>query len=86
VTLALARGANIEGVVRDRYGRRVAGAHVAVGSATTVADRDGNFRLADVPVGAVVVEAELESGHGSASVELQPGDDRREITVELVQN
>jgi murein DD-endopeptidase MepM/ murein hydrolase activator NlpD len=83
VTLDLVRGASIEGVVRDRYGRRVAGARVSLGGASAIADHDGNFRLADVPAGAGVVEAEAEGRRGAQTVQLAPGDARVGIDVQL---
>jgi murein DD-endopeptidase MepM/ murein hydrolase activator NlpD len=83
VALDLSRGAIVEGVVRDRYGRRVPGARVSVGAASAVADRDGNFHLADVPSGAVVLEAEADGKRGQLPLQLAPGDSRMSVDVEL---
>jgi murein DD-endopeptidase MepM/ murein hydrolase activator NlpD len=83
VTLDATRGATVEGVVRDRYGRRVGGARVTVGSSTSVSDRDGNFRLTDVSAGAVVLDAELDGHHGTMPLQLAPGDARVSINVEI---
>jgi protocatechuate 3,4-dioxygenase beta subunit len=83
IQLALARGATISGTIRDRYGRRVAGARVTIGSASTKTDPEGNFRLADAPSGTGVVEAELEGAKGTLAVELAPGAERSGLTIEL---
>jgi hypothetical protein len=81
--LELARGASIAGTVRDRYGRRVAGAIVKIGTATAKTDADGNFKIADAPVGNGVVEAEFEGTHGQLPIELSPGAERVALTIEL---
>ena len=83
IQLALARGATISGTIRDRYGRRVAGARVTIGAASTKTDPEGNFRLADAPSGTGVVEAELEGAKGTLPVELAPGAERSGLTIEL---
>lgn len=83
--IELARGAIVGGVVRDRFGRRVAGAKVTVGDASTITDRDGNYRLADVAAGDLVIEAELGDAKGSLSVRVAPGDDRSTIDIELAE-
>ena len=84
VAIELARSASIEGVVRDRWGRRVAGARVTLGAATAIADRDGNFRLAEVAAGDGVVEAVADDGtRGQLAIQLAPGDARLGLTIEL---
>jgi hypothetical protein len=81
VSIELARGATVAGVVRDRYGRRVAGARVTLGTASAVTDRDGNFRLTGAASG--VLEAAHEGHRGALPLSLAPGDERLSITVEL---
>ena len=83
VQLALARGATISGTVRDRYGRRAAGARVTIGGSSTKTDPEGNFRIADAPSGTGVVEAELDGAKGTLPVELAPGAERSALTIEL---
>jgi len=83
VQLELARGAVLAGVVRDRHGRRVADARVTIGTAATRTDADGNFRLADVPLGEVLLEAEHEGARGTLEVQLSPGAERLSLTIEL---
>ncbi|MGE0551094.1 MAG: carboxypeptidase regulatory-like domain-containing protein [Kofleriaceae bacterium] len=83
--LVLARGATIAGVVRDRYGRRVPGARVSIRSSSTVADRDGNFRLVDVPAGTVELEAERDGARGVIALELTPGAERLSLNIELIE-
>lgn len=79
----LARGALLEGVVRDRHGRRVAGARVSIDGRTTTSDPEGNFRLADVAPGTHQIEAELDTARGAVGVQLKPGDELRSLTIEL---
>lgn len=79
--LELVRGATIAGVVRDRYGRRVAGARVTLGAASVVTDRDGNFRITGVVSG--TLEAEHEGHRGALPLSLAPGDERLSLTVDL---
>lgn len=81
--LDLARGATIGGVVRDRYGRRVAGATVSIGSLSTLTDADGNFRLEDAPVGASQVEAARADSRAAVSVQLTAGETRLSLSLEL---
>ena len=83
VQLDLARGATIAGTVRDRYGRRVAGAKVTLGAAMAKTDAEGNFKIADAPVGAGVIEAEFEGTRGQLAIELSPGAERVALTIEL---
>jgi len=83
VQLELARSASIAGTVRDRYGRRVAGARVSIGTSTTKTDAEGNFRIADAPVGEGVIEAELDGTRGTLPIELQPGAERVALVIEL---
>ena len=83
VVLELARSARIAGTVRDRHGRRVAGARVTIGDAATKTDTDGNFTIADAPVGSHVVEAELDGMRGTLAVELSAGAERTALTIEL---
>lgn len=80
----LSRSAIAGGVVRDRYGRRVAGARVSIGGASTRTDADGNFRIADAPAGPGVLEAEYEGARGALRIELAPGDERMTLNVDLV--
>jgi murein DD-endopeptidase MepM/ murein hydrolase activator NlpD len=82
VSLELAPGATLAGVVRDRQGHRVAGAHVTLGPASAVTDRDGNFRITDAASG--VLEVEHDGHHGALPLKLAPGDERLSIPVELV--
>jgi murein DD-endopeptidase MepM/ murein hydrolase activator NlpD len=83
VRLDLQRSATVAGVVRDRFGRRVAGARVTLGAATARTDDDGSFRIADAPAGPGTLEAEHEGARGALRVELRPGDERLSLTVEL---
>ena len=83
VTMDAVRGATVEGVVRDRYGRRIGGVRVAIGAVATTADADGNFRLVDVAPGATEVDAELEGRRGQVPLQLSPGDSRMSVDVQL---
>jgi murein DD-endopeptidase MepM/ murein hydrolase activator NlpD len=83
--LDLSRGVTLAGVVRDRYGRRVAGARVWTDGVTTQTDADGNFRLADAPAGTHWLEAELEGSRGAVQLQLVPGDERLTLSIELTQ-
>ncbi|HEU0034122.1 MAG TPA: carboxypeptidase regulatory-like domain-containing protein [Kofleriaceae bacterium] len=85
VRLELARGVTLAGVVRDRYGRRVAGARVFVDGASTQTDSDGNFKLVDAPPGRYALEAELDGARGAVAVQVQPGDERLSLTIDLAQ-
>lgn len=85
VRIDLQRSAVAGGVVRDRYGRRVAGAKVTLGGATTRTDADGNFRLADAPAGPGTLEAEHEGARGALQLELVPGDERLTLDVHLAE-
>ena len=81
--LDLARGAIIGGVVRDRFGRRVAGAKVSIGSLSTQTDADGNFRFEDAPVGAQEVTAERADSRAAIAVQLRAGETRLSLAIEL---
>ena len=83
VRIDLSRSAIAGGVVRDRYGRRVAGARVSLGGAATHSDADGNFRIADAPAGPGLLEAEYEGARGALRVELAPGDERMTLNIDL---
>lgn len=83
VALELARAASVAGTIRDRHGRRVAGARVWLGEASATSDADGDFRIADAPVGEGVLEAELDGARGALSIELRPGAERVALTIEL---
>lgn len=72
----LAKAAIVAGVVRDRRGTRVAGARVWSGTAETRSDADGNFRLVDVALGTVQLEAALGDRYGQIPLRLVPGDER----------
>ena len=85
VRLELFRGATLAGVVRDRHGQRVAGARVWSGGAEARTDRNGEFRLVDVPTGAVRVEAELDAARGAIALELAPGDERVTLVIDLAE-
>ncbi len=81
VSLELARGATVAGVVRDQRGQRVGGARIKLGAATTVTDRDGNFRITDATSGDLEVE---HDGHqGTLRLELARGEERLSLAVEL---
>jgi murein DD-endopeptidase MepM/ murein hydrolase activator NlpD/uncharacterized GH25 family protein len=80
-TLDLVRGATIAGEVRDRFGRRVAGARVKIGDVSTVTDSDGGFRLIGAASG--TLEAESDGRTGEVDLRLSPGDERLSITVNL---
>ena len=83
--LELERGALVAGLVRDRYGNRVAGAKVTVkrgdDALTATTDAEGEYRLRDVPTGTVEVTAAKQGATGTTSLELRPGDER--LSVEL---
>jgi murein DD-endopeptidase MepM/ murein hydrolase activator NlpD len=83
IRIDLALGVTLGGVVRDRYGHRVAGARVWTDGVTTQSDADGNFRLADAPAGSHWIEAELEGAHGAVQLQLSPGDERMTLAIEL---
>jgi hypothetical protein len=83
VQLELARSATIGGVVRDRFGQRVAGATVRLGSLSVESDADGAFRIDGAPTGRGVIEVERGELHGSLPIELAPRDERLSLTVEL---
>jgi murein DD-endopeptidase MepM/ murein hydrolase activator NlpD len=85
VRIELARSATVGGVVRDRYGRRVAGARVSLGGVSTRTDADGNFRIADAPAGPGTLEAEHEGARAAQRIELAPGDERMTLTIELAE-
>ena len=70
-------------MVRDRYGQRVAGARVWLGTASTTTDADGNFRLTDVPTGAGRLEAERDAARGGVPVNLAPGDELVTLSIDL---
>lgn len=80
-TFDLVRGATLAGEVRDRFGRRVAGAKVSIGEITTVTDGEGAFRLTGVQSG--TLEAESNGHRGAIDLRLSPGDERLTITVTL---
>ncbi len=80
-TLDLVRGATLAGEVRDRFGRRVAGARVTIGDVSTTTDADGAFRLTGVQSGAL--EAESDGRRGALDLRLSPGDERLSLTVNL---
>ena len=83
--LELERGALVAGLVRDRYGNRVAGAKVTVrrgaDALTATTDAEGEYRLRDVPTGTLEVTAAKQGATGATSLELRPGDER--LAVEL---
>lgn len=79
--LDLVRGATLAGEVRDRFGRRVAGAKVSIGDVSTVTDADGAFRLTGVASG--LLEAESEGRRGAIELTLAPGDERLSLTINL---
>ncbi len=83
VHLELARAAALAGVVRDRFGQRVSGATVRIGTISTTSAADGSFRIDDAPSGTGLVEAERDTLRGSLSVHLAPGDERQALTIEL---
>ena len=85
VRLELARGATLSGVVRDRYGQRVAGARVWLGGASTRTDQDGQFRLIDVPTGRGTLQAERDAAKGSVPVDLAPGDELTTLSIDLAE-
>ena len=80
-TFDLVRGATLAGEVRDRFGRRVAGAKVSIGEITTVTDGEGAFRLTGVQSG--TLQAESNGHRGAIDLRLSPGDERLTITVTL---
>jgi murein DD-endopeptidase MepM/ murein hydrolase activator NlpD/protocatechuate 3,4-dioxygenase beta subunit len=80
-TIDLVRGATLAGEVRDHFGRRVAGARVSLGDASTTTDKDGAFRLKGVASG--TLEAEHEGHRGSVDLRLSPGDERLSLSITL---
>lgn len=80
-TFDLVRGATVAGEVRDRFGRRVAGARVTIGDVSTTTDGEGAFRLTGVQSG--TLEAESDGRIGAVDLRLSPGDERLSITVNL---
>jgi uncharacterized GH25 family protein len=90
VRLELERGALLGGMVRDRYGTRVAGATVtarrasgAADAVTARTDADGMFRLRDAPTGAIVVRAQTATLAGSVELAAAPGDEQLSLVVEV---
>jgi hypothetical protein len=90
VRLELERGALVAGIVRDRYGTRVAAATVtarrAAGAGPTVTartDADGAFRIRDAPTGELVVSAEHRGAAGRLEVTTAPGDELLSLVLEL---
>ncbi len=81
VVIELERGATLAGTVRDGNGQRVSGAIVTAGGQTARTDAEGRFRLVDVRVGDVVLEAEKDHRRGQARLTLRPGDEL--VTIEL---
>ena len=81
VAMELSRGASLSGVVRDRDGQRVAGVRIECGSAKAESDRDGRFRLADAPTGAIEIRAHHRDESGQLRLELAPGDEL--VTLEI---
>jgi hypothetical protein len=78
----LTQGATIGGTVYSRRGEPVAGAEVTCGLARGKTNRNGDFRLAGVPAGDVVVRAaHPEEGRGELTVPLRNGDEA--LTLEL---
>ena len=80
-TFDLVRGATLAGEVRDRFGRRVAGARVSIGEVSTVTDSEGAFRLTGVVSG--TLEAESDGRRGLVELQLAPRDERLSLTVNL---
>ena len=83
VQLDLGRAATVGGVIRDRFGQRVVGATVRLGSLSILSDADGAFRFDDAPTGRGVIEVEHGELSGSLAIELAPRDERLSLTVEL---
>ncbi|MEJ7602595.1 MAG: carboxypeptidase regulatory-like domain-containing protein [Kofleriaceae bacterium] len=81
----LARGAILGGVVRDRYGRRVPGARVSIGTLSTQSDADGNFRFDDAPTGPQQLEVEHGQTRAGISLQLRPGETRLSLSIELTE-
>jgi hypothetical protein len=81
IALDLVRGATLAGEVRDRFGRRVAGARVSIGAVSTVTDAEGAFRLTGVESG--VLEADSDGRRGAVELRLAPGDERLSLTINL---
>ena len=83
VRIEIAPGARVAGAVRDRFGGRIAGARVTIGSVGVQTDGDGNFVLADVPSGAVTITAESGDLRAEMPLSLAPGDERTALELEL---
>ncbi|MBK9037161.1 MAG: carboxypeptidase regulatory-like domain-containing protein [Myxococcales bacterium] len=85
--LELERGATVSGVVRDRVGDRVAGARITArrgdDELTVSTDSLGEFRLRDVPTGAVSVTATKGGASRAVALELRPGDERGGVELTL---
>jgi len=88
----LERGATLAGVVRDRFGSRLAGAKVTVrrrgagdqddATATARTDADGTFRIDDTPTGDLDVTVDLDQLHGGTTLTLRPGDEFLSLQLE----
>jgi len=85
VRIELQRGAVLAGVVRDRYGRRAAGALVTAGTVSVRTNQDGEFRLADAPIGSIEVRAELGDAAGAVSLDLSPGAEVVTLKIDLAE-
>ncbi|MBA2539235.1 MAG: carboxypeptidase regulatory-like domain-containing protein, partial [Deltaproteobacteria bacterium] len=83
VRLVVARSTTLAGVVRDRRGARVPNVRVFTDGVSTMTDSLGNFRLPDAPAGTYWLEAEVDGVRGAIQLQIQPGDERTTIELEL---
>ncbi len=83
VRVALERGALLAGVIRDRYGQRLAGAEVVIERRSAgppiklevKTDSEGELRVRDVPTGTVRVRARHGGLSGEQTLTLAAGDE-----------
>jgi hypothetical protein len=82
LVLEMVRGATIAGILRDGRGERVVGASIRVGQTSGQSDKDGRFRLLDVPSGTIQLQIEHQGKVSEQELTLQAGEER--VTLELV--
>ena len=80
----LEKGVMLRGVVRDRYGERVATVPVTVLDRRSITDKDGQFVFHGLPSGRLTLVAKGKEGEGTETVEVAPGDKIQSLQIDLV--